>query len=698
MFLLSKWIELNNEIIRRNDDGTLKLEKDKEAVKSYFVDYINVNMRWFHSLEEKINYLINNDYYEKELFDKYSWKDIKEFYKYAYSFKFRFKSYMAAKKFYDSYALKSDDGKVFLERYEDRLVVVAMFSANGNVDDVYKHIESLINQVYVPATPTLLNAGRKRSGDKVSCFLIDIPDSTEGISYGLEAAAQLSRRGGGVGVNLTDIRARGEMIKGIHDAASGVIGVAKLMEGTFSHYNQLNQRAGAGVAYLSALHADIFEFLSTRGINVDETKRLKTLSIGTIIPNIVMEKARKGEHYYAFYPHNLKQVTGKDLSEINMKEEYESLISNKEIKKKKIDAREFLTEVAKIQLESGFPYLIFIDNANDVNHLRELAPIRMANLCVEIFQPQTKSNVRNRSQQSDWGYDISCNLGSLVMDNLFERNKIEQDIEYAIRALNRVVDTTSIDAVPTVKKANENVRSVGLGLMGFHGWLAKNSIAYESEEAKEVANISGMILRYYSLKASNKVAIETQPYPDFKKSEYSKGKGLERYTKEEYVPTLDKVKEIFKDVYIPTKDDWANLIESIKEHGVANGFVNALAPTGNISYVVNATPTILPVIEQVEARHYSNSTTYYPMPHLSPQTMWYYKRAYDMDMLNVIDVIAEFQKHIDQGISSTMFVNSTTSTKDLVKIYMYAQLKGLKSLYYTRTNNTKTEDCISCAV
>lgn len=698
MFLLSKWIELNNEIIRRNDDGTLKLEKDKEAVKSYFVDYINVNMRWFHSLEEKINYLIKNDYYEKELFDKYSWEDVKEFYKYAYSFKFRFKSYMAAKKFYDSYALKSDDGKVFLERYEDRLVVVAMFSANGNVDDVYKHIESLINQVYVPATPTLLNAGRKRSGDKVSCFLIDIPDSTEGISYGLEAAAQLSRRGGGVGVNLTDIRARGEMIKGIHDAASGVIGVAKLMEGTFSHYNQLNQRAGAGVAYLSALHADIFEFLSTRGINVDETKRLKTLSIGTIIPNIVMEKARKGEHYYAFYPHNLKQVTGKDLSEINMKEEYESLINNKEIKKKKIDAREFLTEVAKIQLESGFPYLIFIDNANDVNHLRELAPIRMSNLCVEVFQPQTKSIIRNRSQQSDWGYDISCNLGSLVMDNLFERNKIEQDIEYAIRALNRVVDTTSIDAVPTVKKANDNIRSVGLGLMGFHGWLAKNSIAYESEEAKEVANISGMILRYYSLKASNKVAIETQPYPDFKKSEYSKGKGLERYTEEEYVPTLDKVKEIFKDVYIPTKDDWTNLIESIKEHGVANGFVNALAPTGNISYVVNATPTILPVVEQVEARHYSNSTTYYPMPHLSPTTMWYYKRAYDMDMLNVIDVIAEFQKHIDQGISSTMFVNSTTSTKDLVKIYMYAQLKGLKSLYYTRTNNTKTEDCISCAV
>lgn len=695
---MSKWIELNNEIVRRHEDGTLKLEKDKEAVRSYFVDHINMNMRWFHNVQEKVNYLLKNDYYDPELFDMYSWEDIKKFYKYAYSFKFRFKSYMAAKKFYDSYALKSDDGEVFLERYEDRLVVVAMFAANGNVEDVYKHIESMINQVYVPATPTLLNSGRKRSGDKVSCFLIDIPDSTEGISYGLEAAAQLSRRGGGVGTNLTDIRARGEMIKGIHDAASGIIGVAKLLEGTFNHYNQLNQRAGAGVAYLSALHADIFEFLSTRGINVDETKRLKTLSIGTIIPNIVMEKAKKGEHYYAFYPHNLKKVTGKDLSEINMKEDYESLINNKDIMKKKIDAREFLTEVAKIQLESGFPYLIFIDNANDVNHLRELAPIRMSNLCVEIFQPQTKSVIRDRSQPSDWGYDISCNLGSLVMDNLFERNKIEQDIEYAIRALNQVVDDTSIDAVPTVKNANDNIRSIGLGFMGFHGWLAKNSIAYESTEAKEMANLSGMILRYYSLKASNKVAIETQPYAEFNKSSYSRGEGLERYMEEVYQPETDKVKEVFKDVYIPTREDWTELIESIKEHGVANGFTNALAPTGNISYVVNATPTVLPVVEQVEARHYSNSTTYYPMPHLSPKTMWFYKRAYDMDMLNVIDVLAEFSKHVDQGISSTMFVNSDTSTKELVKIYMYAQIKGLKSLYYTRTNNTKTEDCISCSV
>ena len=317
---------------------------------------------------------------------------------------------------------------------------------------------------------------------------------------------------------------------------------------------------------------------------------------------------------------------------------------------------------------------------------------------VEIFQPQIKSDIKDRSQQSEWGYDISCNLGSLIMDNLFERGNVEEDIEFAVRALNQVVDSTSIDAVPTVKKANDNMRSIGLGFMGFHGWLAKNHIAYESPEAREMANISGMVLRYYSLKASNKIAMETQPYAEFQKSSYAKGKGLERYLEEEYVPQSERVQKAFENTVIPTQEDWKELIDSIQEHGVANALISALAPTGNISYVSNATPTILPITEQVEARHYSNSTTYYPMPHLSPQTMWFYKRAYDMDMLNVIDVIAEFQKHIDQGISSTMFVNSGTSTRELVKIYMYAHHKGLKSLYYTRTNNTKTEDCIACSV
>lgn len=378
---MSKWIEKNNEIMRRDTNGMLSLHKDKEAVHSYFVDYVNNKMKWFHDLEEKIEYLLDYDYYDRELFNKYKFEDIKKVYKQAYSHKFRFESFMAAKKFYDSYALKTDDGSRFLERFEDRMAVNALFFANGDTELALKYVDALVQQIIIPATPTLLNSGRKRSGEKVSCFLLDVPDSTEGIMYAVESSAQLSRMGGGVGLSLTNIRARGEDIKGIQNAASGVIGVAKILEDIFSHFNQLSQRQGSGVAYLSVMHADIFEFLSTRNINIDEKKRLKTLSIGVTIPNIVYEKAKNNESYYAFYPNNLKKVTGKSLSDIDMREEYESLINNPEIKKFKIDARKLLTEIARVQLESGYPYVINIDNANDANHLHELAPIKMSNLC-----------------------------------------------------------------------------------------------------------------------------------------------------------------------------------------------------------------------------------------------------------------------------------------------------------------------------
>lgn len=367
--------------MRRDENGMLQLGKDKEAVKLYFVEHINNKMKWFHDLEEKIEYLLEYDYYDEELFNQYSMKDVKKVYKRAYSHKFRFQSFMAAKKFYDSYALKTDDGECILERYEDRMAVNALFFANGDTDLALKYVDALVQQIIVPATPTLLNTGRKRSGEKVSCFLVDVPDSTEGIMYAVESSAQLSRLGGGVGISLTNIRARGEDIKGIHNAASGVVGVAKILEDIFSHFNQLSQRQGSGVAYLSTMHADIFEFLSTRNINIDEKKRLKTLSIGVTIPNVVYEKAKANESYYAFYPNNLKKVTGKSLSDIDMRKEYENLINNPDIKKVKIDARKLLTEIARVQLESGYPYVINIDNANDDNHLHELAPIKMSNLC-----------------------------------------------------------------------------------------------------------------------------------------------------------------------------------------------------------------------------------------------------------------------------------------------------------------------------
>lgn len=230
---MAKYIELNNEV-KNLVDGFYQIEKDKEAVRDYFISHVNEETVFFHNLREKLDYLIENEYYDEKVINQYTYQQVKTVFNIAYGKKFRFPSFMSAFKFYNNYALKTNDGKKYLERYEDRVAVNALYLAQGDYEKAKAHVRNLINQNYQPATPTFLNAGRKRSGRMVSCFLLDCPDTTEGIMYIVQSSAQLSRFGGGVGLNLSKLRASGEAIKGVENASSGVVGVAKLLEDTFS--------------------------------------------------------------------------------------------------------------------------------------------------------------------------------------------------------------------------------------------------------------------------------------------------------------------------------------------------------------------------------------------------------------------------------------------------------------------------------
>lgn len=230
------YIRLNNEVL--SEDGAFDISKDKQAVKAYFIDHVNKNTVFFHSLKEKIGYLIEKDYYDAELFDRYTFAEVKAIFKIAYDKKFRFQSFMSAFKFYTNYALKTNDKTRYLERYEDRVAITALFLSD-NFKEAKEKAYSYITQDFQPATPTFLNAGLSRAGRFVSCFLLDTNDTTEGIFYTLAASGQLSRNGGGIGVDLTPLRANGEDIKQIEGAASGVMGVAKLLEQTVNHFNQL---------------------------------------------------------------------------------------------------------------------------------------------------------------------------------------------------------------------------------------------------------------------------------------------------------------------------------------------------------------------------------------------------------------------------------------------------------------------------
>lgn len=699
-----KWIELNNEVMVKDENNNYQLHKDKEALNCYLSDSIDKRMMIFGDIVERMNYLVENNYYDKGVISKYSIDFIKDLYDRLNSIGFEFASYMSSSKFFENYALKSDDGKYILENYKDKVVIVTLALADGNEEFAIELGEKLIRQEFQPATPTFLNAGRARAGEMVSCFLINVEDSTEGISYAISSANHLSKLGGGVALNLTKLRASNEAIKGIDGVAGGVVGVAKMLEQSFSYFNQMGARQGAGAVYLNVLHPDCGLLLDTKKINADEKIRLTTLSVGIMIPDVFMEKAEKNEVCYAIYPHSLYKKYGVTLDEIDMNEWYDKLVNDPDIRKKEINPRKLLTRIAQTQQESGYPYVMYIDSANKQHTLKEVGKVKMSNLCCEIFQYQTPSDIKGYGAVSNWGQDISCNLGSLNIANVMENKDIEGAVNTAIRALTVVSDKTSIDVVPTVKRGNNASHSIGLGAMNLHGYLVSKGIIYGSEESLDFANTFFAMMRYYAIETSMELSIEKgKVFEGFEKSEYAKGNDssvLGVYSKECHRPKTEKVKALFEGMYIPSKEDWEALLDNVSENGLYNAYLMAIAPTQSISYVQNSTSSIMPITEPIEVRTYGDSTTIYPMPFLTNENMLYYQSAYRMDMMRVIDMVSVVQKHVDQGISTTLFVTSDKTTRDIARYYIYAYKKGLKSLYYTRTKMEReaTDECVMCSV
>ncbi|MDD4514696.1 class 1b ribonucleoside-diphosphate reductase subunit alpha [Massilibacteroides sp.] len=695
--ITKKWILLNNEImVRKNDD--YQLEKDKEAVKSYFLDYVNKNTVFFYTLKEKIDYLIENRYYVN-FYEQYSFEDIEQVFNLTYKKKFRFPSFMSAFKFFNSYALRDDSGEKFLERYEDRVACISLFLAQGQLDQALTYAELLINQEYQPATPTFLNAGKIRSGELVSCFLDEIGDNLNNIGYAIDESMKLSSIGGGVSLNISKLRARNEAIKGVEGRAGGVLPVMKILEDIFSYANQLGQRPGAGAVYLNVFHSDIEEFLDCKKINVDEKVRIKSLSIGVIIPDKFMELAEKDEPFYVFYPHTVFMAYGKTLDDMDMNKMYSELVDNPAVRKKRLNPRHLLVKIAQTQKESGYPYLFFKGNANKEHALKGIGDIRFSNLCTEIMQLSEVSEIRAYGEEDEIKRGISCNLGSLNIVTVMDNKRIREAVFAAMDSLTAVSDMSNIAAVPSIQKANQELHSVGLGAMNLHGYLAKNFIPYESEEALDFCNVFFMMVNFYSLQRSMEIARDRkETFKDFKQSEYAKGSYFRKYINKDYLPQTETVRALFEGVAVPTRDDWAKLKEQVAEHGIYHAYRMAIAPNQSTSYIMSSTASVMPVVDIIEVREYGDSTTYYPMPYLTNENYFFYKSAYDMDPMKVLKLISVIQQHVDQGISTILYTNSNDTTRDLARYYIYAYKLGLKSLYYTRTRKAVISECLSCSV
>ena len=381
------YILLNNKVNMKDKEGNyINLDLDGLAVKEYFLNNINQNTVFFHSLEEKLDYLVREGYYDKKVLDKYTMEDIKNIFKIAYDKKIRFRSYTGAVTFYERYAMRTKDNERILERYEDRLSMIAL-TIGRNFEEAKEFINILANRQLQGATPVFMNAGKLRGGGLVSCYLLDINDNLESINYTMNSAMQMSKIGGGVGLNLNRLRARGETIKGIEERASGVLPPSKVFEDIFSYINQLGQRSGSGVVHLSIFHNDIEEFINSKKVNADEKLRLKTLSTAIIIPDKFMEilKDSNTRYYYTFYPKNVYDITGIELDDMDMSIWYNKLVENKNIKKTQRDKLKIVQEMIKSQKESGYSYIIFIDTMNREHNLKQIGRINMSNLCVAPY-------------------------------------------------------------------------------------------------------------------------------------------------------------------------------------------------------------------------------------------------------------------------------------------------------------------------
>ncbi|WP_341359746.1 class 1b ribonucleoside-diphosphate reductase subunit alpha [Georgenia sp. M64] len=684
-------------------DGRIQLDKDREAARQYFLQHVNQNTVFFHNLREKLDYLVEHGYYEAVVLEQYSFEFLTALWDFAYAKKFRFETFLGAFKYYTSYTLKTFDGKRYLERFEDRVVMVALTLAAGDETLARNLVEEIISGRFQPATPTFLNAGKQQRGEFVSCFLLRIEDNMESIARGINSALQLSKRGGGVALSLTNVRESGAPIKKIENQSSGVIPVMKLLEDSFSYANQLGARQGAGAVYLHAHHPDIMRFLDTKRENADEKIRIKTLSLGVVIPDVTFELARNNEDMYLFSPYDVERVYGVPFSEVNVSEKYREMVDDGRIKKKKLSARKFFQTIAELQFESGYPYIMFEDTVNRANPVA--GKVTMSNLCSEILQVSTPSTYNDDLSYKEVGHDISCNLGSLNIAKAMDSPDLGRTVGTAIRSLTAVSDQTHIWSVPSIEHGNNAAHAIGLGQMNLHGYLARERIHYGSEEGLDFTNMYFYAVTFHAVTESNKLAIERgRAFAGFEESKYATGEYFAKYIDRVWEPRTERVRQLFADagVHLPTQDDWRALAASVKEHGIYNQYLQAVPPTGSISYINNSTSSIHPIVSKVEIRKEGKiGRVYYPAPYLTNDNLEYYEDAYEIGPEKIIDTYAEATQHVDQGLSLTLFFKDTVTTRDVNKAQIYAWRKGIKTLYYIRLRQmalegTEVEGCVSC--
>ncbi|MFD1177332.1 ribonucleoside-diphosphate reductase subunit alpha [Paenibacillus puldeungensis] len=617
----------------------------------------------------------------------------------------------------ERYLATDFDGRT-MELPQERYMIIAMYlmhkePAEKRLELVKEAYWAMSNLYMTAATPTMSNAGKKVAGQLSSCFIDTVDDSLEGIFDSNTDIARLSKMGGGIGVYLGKVRARGSDIRGHKNTSSGVIPWIRQLNNTAVSVDQLGTRKGAIAVYLDVFHKDILAFLDLKLNNGDERMRAHDVFHGVSLPDLFMEAVEARGEWNLFCPHEVKKTMGwkdengralgledfydEEFGRGTFREKYMEAVNHPTLSRITMPAIDIMKRIMKSQLETGTPYMFYRDTVNRANPNRAHGMVYSSNLCTEIMQNQSPTVIEQEELVTKDGQTriviskipgdfVVCNLNSIHLARAVPAGVLERLVPIQTRMLDNVIDINNIEVLQA-QYTNSQYRAIGLGTFGLHHLLALEGIRWESDAAVAYNDALYEKINYLLVRSSMELAKEKGRYPKFAGSDWESG---EYFTSRGYTDGTREGKYV-------TTEQWRELQALVRENGVRNAWMFAIAPNGSTSIIAGSTASIDPLYELLS---YEEKTTYKianPAPDLSEKTIWYYKTAFLIDQHWSIKAAGARQRHVDQAQSFNLYVRPDIRATEFLELHLHAWKAGLKSTYYVRSRALTIEECESCA-
>lgn len=649
-----------------------------------------------HSFYDKLRYLTDERLYGEYILASYSPEEIAQAATFIKEERNDLLNYSGLDLLMKRYLIRTYSNKP-IESIQEMYLGIALHLAINEKEDrmlwVQKFYDILSKLEVTMATPTLSNA-RKPFHQLSSCFIDTVPDSLEGIYRSLDNFAQVSKFGGGMGMYFGKVRAAGGKIRGFKGAAGGVIRWMKLVNDTAVAVDQLGMRQGAVAVYLDVWHKDLPEFLQLRTNNGDDRMKAHDIFPAVCYPDLFWKMAQEdiNQPWHLFCPNEILSIKGYCLEDYYGEEwekRYIDCVNDARLTRRTLSVKDIVRLVLRSAVETGTPFTFNRDHVNRANPNGHKGMIYCSNLCTEIAQNMSEIESVSTEVKTDDGDTVVvraskpgdfvvCNLASLSLGHLPLENESELTdvVRTVVRALDNVIDI-NFYPLPYAKITNQRYRSLGLGVSGYHHALAVRGIKWESQEHLDFVDKVFETINRAAVEASSDIAKQKGSYKYFEGSDWQTG---EYFTKRGY-----------------TSPEWNALAAKVKEQGMRNAYLLAIAPTSSTSIIAGTTAGTDPVMQRFFLEEKKGAMLPRVAPELSDRTFWVYKSAYNIDQQWTVRAAGVRQRHIDQAQSQNLYITNDFSMRQLLELYLLAWRSGVKTIYYVRSKSLEVEECESCA-